>query len=94
MLDQILFYTCGLQQCLIELGVELPPVAPMHNGKIHQVAIQFRQMADVLVGNVGSTLYDNVDRVGMALTARFYHVRNMHDVLTTTKDVYTYVQAY
>ena len=94
MIDRIVFLTMQLKKKLIRLGYVLPPVIHMHNNKLKQIDMDFRQMSTELARKSSGTLYQNASAVFTTLTGEHLIVSTLGDLLKNVELVYAYVASY
>lgn len=94
MIDQIVCITMGLKQSLITLGYALPPTMWMHNNKLRQIDMDFRQMSDIMLNRKSEYLFENASNVFTALTSEYSQVTNLSELLREGERVFDYVASY
>ena len=94
MIDRLIVLTGKIQQHLIQLGFDLPPVVDMHNNKLKQINMSFMQMSEVVANRKSTLLFTNASYVFTAIMAEHAYITNLKDLLTLTERIYSYVSSY
>jgi hypothetical protein len=94
MLDRIVLLTRRMKELLITLGCELPPAATVFNNKMKQLNLDFKQMARLLTGEYGPTLFENASRVFTFIMTEQYNIRTLKQLLCASERVHSYIATY
>lgn len=94
MLDRLILLTGKIQQHLIQLGFDLPPVVDIHNNKLKQINMSFMQMAEVVASRKSPLLFTNAAYLFTAIMTEHTYITNLHDLLTLTERIHSYVSSY
>jgi len=94
MLEGLEKSTIALKLKLIELGYALPPASVMHKNKLRQIDMDYKQMANILLGSSQPTLFQNATAVILATTARYYNIQDLQQLARLTAQTCLYVSNY
>lgn len=94
MLDRIVYMSDNIKYHLIQMGFELPPVVNMHNNKMKQMHMNFKQMAQVICKRTSPLLFDNAAFVFTAIMSEHANITNLQDLLEMTEKIHAYVSSY
>jgi len=94
MLQTLKKTTNALKHSLIKLGYALPPPCSIHNNKLKQVSIDFKQMSNVLIGTYNDTLFENATAVLFECTSTYYLIQSLPELVAATIESNRYVSSY
>ena len=89
-LENIIF---KIKKRLLYLGIELPP-SIMNMSVLKQLDMDFKQMSRCILGKKTDILFENAEAVFLALTAIYYPIRSLKDLMNASKNSLKYIETY
>lgn len=94
MLDNIEKNTEQIKSYLIQLGFFLTPSIHIHTNKLKQINEEFKEMSTLLTQTQTEILFENVNRVAVAITTRYHLISSLEDVNRIVQEIQHYIESY
>lgn len=94
MLDKIEKNTEKIKVYLIQLGFFLTPSVQIHTNKLKQINEEFKEMSNILTQTQTEILFENVNRVAVAITTHYHLISSLEDVDRIVQEIQHYIEGY
>lgn len=94
MLDNIETNTEKIKVYLIQLGFFLTPPIRIHTNKLTQINEEFKEISNILTHRYAETLFENVNRVAIAITTKYHLIASLEDVNRIIQEIQQYIEDY